>query len=80
MKKSLLVMLLALLSFFMFAGISQAGECIYLFSDNGKNYYYNSSDVKYSGNIVAYTLYENSCSSPADTWYLEIDCAKKNDF
>jgi hypothetical protein len=77
MKKSLLVMLLALLAFFMFLGISQAGECIYLFSEKGKNYYYDSSDVKYSGDIVSYTLYENSCSSPSDTWYLEIDCAKR---
>jgi hypothetical protein len=77
MKKSLLVLLLAMLSFLMFAGISQAGQCIYLFSENGKNYYYDSSDVNYEGDIVSYTLYEYSCSSPTDEWDFVIDCARR---
>jgi hypothetical protein len=77
MKKLLLVMLLAMLSFFVFAGISQAGQCIYLFNVNGKNYYYDSADVTYKGDIVSYTLYENSCSTSEKYWDLDIDCAKR---
>jgi hypothetical protein len=77
MKKSLLVMLLALLAFFMFLGISQAGQCIYIVSSEGKNYYYDPSEVSYSGDTVLFTLYEGTCSSEAEWYDLEIDCAKR---
>jgi hypothetical protein len=77
MKKLLLVMLVVMLSYFMFSGISQAGECIYLYNWQGHNYYYNSSDVEYKGDIVSYTLYEDSCSSPTRDWDIDIDCAKR---
>jgi len=77
MKKSLLVLLLALLSFFMFAGISQAGDCIYLYSYEDINYYYDSSDVEYSGDIVFFYLLEYSCSSPTDEWFIAIDCVRR---
>jgi len=78
MKKSLLVMLLAMLSFFMFLGISQAGQCIYLLSSEGKNYYYDPSEVTYSGDIVSFILYRNECEiSPFDNWLEEIDCARR---
>ena len=74
MKKSLWVMLLALLSFFTFAGISQAGQCIYLNYSNG----YSCSEVKYSGAIVSFVLYDgNVCERSAAILYVEIDCAKQ---
>jgi hypothetical protein len=78
MKKSLLVLLSAMLSFFMFVGISQAGQCIYLYSREGKNYYYDTSDVHYSGNIVSFIEYEGNCSSPtAEPEFIDIDCAAR---
>jgi len=79
MKKLLLVMLLAILSFFMFAGISQAGQCIYLLSSEGKNYYYDPSGVQYSGDIVSFFLYDNdACEVKLSTiTSIEIDCAKR---
>ena len=77
MKKLLLALLLALLSFFMFLGISQAGQCIYLYSYEGRNYYYDSSDVKYSGDTVSFYLYKDKCASSGEWWDLEIDCARR---
>ena len=74
MKKSLLVMLLAILSFFMFAGISQAGQCIYL----GEKSYYDSSSVRYAGDIVSYVDYDNNaCEENEFTFATEIDCARR---
>lgn len=77
MKKFLLVLLLVMLSFFIFLGISQARQCIYLLSSEGKNYYYDPSKAEYSGDIVSFTLYEGNCSSAAKFWDLDIDCAKR---
>ncbi len=79
MKKFLWVILLALLAFLMFRAISQAAECIYLYTGktHGANYYYDSSRVSYSGDIVAVDLYEGSCSAPMDYWHIEIDCARR---
>jgi hypothetical protein len=78
MKKSLSALLLALSSFFVFVGISQAGQCIYLYNWKGKNYYYDSSDVRYAGDIVSFTEYEGSCSSPtSDPELIDIDCARR---
>jgi hypothetical protein len=77
MKKFLWVILLALLAFFMFLEISQAGECIFLYSGYGGDSYYDSSDVKYSGDIVSYVQYVGSCTSPKFTFSYEIDCAKR---
>ncbi len=69
-------MLLAMLSFFMFAGISQAGQCIYLATDKGTAIYYDSSDVFYEGNIVNYYAYDdNTCTAPFNMIY--IDCARR---
>ncbi len=67
MKKSVLVLLLAVLSFFMFVGISQAGQCVYLDTDPlGDEYYYDSSSVRYEGNIVSFDLYYNAaCEADA---------------
>jgi hypothetical protein len=74
MKKSLLVMLLAMLSFFMFVGISQAGQCIYLSS----GFYYDSSGVKHSGDIVSYVIYAtNTCEKDNTGIDVEIDCARR---
>ncbi len=78
MKKSLLVMLLAMVSFFMFAGISQAGQCIYLASGADYVYYYNSSDVQYSGDIVSYVEYDNNaCKVDALAFPIAIDCVRR---
>ena len=78
MKKLLWVMLSALISFFMLLEIAQAGECIFLYSGySGDDSYYDSSDVKYSGDIVSYVLYVGSCTSPKFTFTYEIDCAKR---
>ena len=76
MKKFLLVMLLAMLSFCMFVGISQAGQCLYLGSVEGEVYYYDSSSVEYAGNIVSFVNYDNNaCEDDYLTIYDEIDCA-----
>lgn len=77
MKKILLGVLLIMLSSFMFPGISEAGQCIYLYSWKGSDYYYDSSDVKYSGDIVSFVLYRDSCSGSTDSWDLDIDCVKR---
>jgi hypothetical protein len=78
MKKSLLVMLLALLSSFMFLGISQAGQCIYLHTYYGRSFCYDSSDVKYSGAIVSFVLYgNNACKWDEFTADEEIDCTRR---
>lgn len=87
MKKFLLIILSALLSFFMFLRISQAGECIYLdTSEDGTNIYYDPSSVEYSeahyyGNegigIVFLIAYEGSCSSQAVDFVMEIFCKKR---
>ena len=84
MKKSLLVMLLAILSFFMFAGISQAGQCLYLGSVHEVStigtvdLYYDSSDVQYSGDIVSFVQYDNdACEEDEFTADDEIDCARR---
>jgi hypothetical protein len=78
MKKSLLIMLLAMLSFFMFAGISQAGQCIYLGSAGNEVYYYDSSSVRYAGDIVSYVEYDNNaCEASEVTADIEIDCARR---
>jgi hypothetical protein len=90
MKKLLLVMLLALLSSFMFLGISQAGQCIYLGSlvvpkdrllgedEYTVDFYYDSSDVKYSGDIVSYVEYDNdACKEDYFATDMEIDCARR---
>ena len=78
MKKLLLLLLLAMLFSFMFPVISQAGKCIYLYSFKGSDYYYDSSDVKYSGDMVSFVLYKDNCSSSAvEYWDLEIDCVKR---
>jgi hypothetical protein len=76
MKKSLLVLLLAMLSFFMFEGISRAGQCIYLVSSPRFVYYYDSSSVKYSGDIVSHAEYGNNACSGVPV-YVEIDCARR---
>lgn len=76
MKKTLLVLLLVMLSTFMFRGMAQARECIYLGSVEGRNYYYDPSEVQHSGYIVNFIMYEDNCSSPAWEWFLEIDCSR----
>jgi hypothetical protein len=78
MKKSLLILLLAMLSFFMFTGISQAGQCIYLGSVEHDVYYYDSSSVEYAGDIVSFVNYDNdACEDDYLTIYDEIDCARR---
>ena len=78
MKKSLLVILFAMLSSFMFAGISQAGQCIYLLSDGDVYFYYDSSSVRYAGDIVSYVIYDNDvCEEDEVTTDHEIDCARR---
>lgn len=84
MKKSLWVLLLAMLSFFMFVGISQAGQCIYIMniidSEAGTNTsnYLDSSSVKYSGDIVSFDIYEDdACEDWSSVWLFDIDCARK---
>ena len=78
MKKFLLVLLLATLSFFIFLGISQARQCIYLLSSEGKNYYYDPSKAEYSGDIVSFFVYDNdACKLELYTTLFEIDCARK---
>ncbi len=78
MKKSLWILLLVLLSFFIFLGISQAGQCIYLFSERGNNFYYNPSDVRYSGDIVYYVFYDDdTCTRNELSFGEEIDCARR---
>ncbi len=85
MKKFLLVILLVMLSSFMFLGISQAGECIYIMNiiDNEKgtstSEYLDSSSVKYSGDIVDFMIYEDddACEYFEVAWFMEIDCARK---
>jgi hypothetical protein len=78
MKKSLVVMLLVLSAFFVCLGVAQAGQCIYGGrSNDGTEYYYDPSLVRYSGNIVSFFLeYDDDCSS-VDFAYLQIDCAAK---
>jgi len=74
MKKSLLVLLLAILSFFMFVGISQAGQCIYLDYRNG----YSCSEVNYFGTFVSFVLYtNNACEKSKETMSVEINCARQ---
>jgi len=70
--------LLIMLSSFLFPVISQAGQCIFLYNWKGNDYFYDSSEVKYSGDIVSFVVYKGSCSSSAvEYWDLEIDCVKK---
>jgi hypothetical protein len=78
MKKFLLALLLAMLSFFMFVGISQAGQCIYLGYVGDYEFFYDSSDVKYAGDIVSYVEYDNDACED-DGWGMaaEIDCARR---
>ena len=79
MKRYLLVMLLTMMFSFSFAGISQAGQCVYRGNIGDLYYYYDSSSVLYSGNIVSFDSYGNALckediSSPRPH---EIDCAKR---
>ena len=87
MKKSLLVLLLVVLSFFMFADISQAVQCVFLSSDDwGGEYYYDSSSVRYTGNIVSFDLYYNATceankgdedtDTPPSPSAHQLDCAR----
>lgn len=63
---------------FMFLGISRAGDCTFLYNWKGSDYYYDPSEVTYSGNIVSFVVYRGGCASAAkEYWELEIDCAKK---
>ncbi|OGP53401.1 MAG: hypothetical protein A2Y65_06785 [Deltaproteobacteria bacterium RBG_13_52_11] len=76
MKKILLVILVVMLYSFTFLEISQAGECIYLYSWEGRNYYYDPSEAQYSGDIVSFVLCQDDCSSDV-FWFIEIDCATR---
>lgn len=79
MKKYLSVFFSAMMFCFAFTEISQAGQCVYLGSAGENSYYYDSSSVKYSGDIVSYNDYGNPlCEEDFLTPYVtEIDCVKK---
>jgi hypothetical protein len=84
MKKSLVVILLVLSSFFAFLGVSR-GECIFIRHVNeNSDDYYDSSSVRYSGDIVTCDVYvhmknidETTCQKRgANPSIFQIDCAK----
>jgi hypothetical protein len=85
-KKSVLVLLLAMLAFFVFVGISQAGQCVYFDSDDWGESYYDSSSVRYAGNIVSFDLYYNAACeadegdedtyAPPSPQAHQLDCAR----
>jgi hypothetical protein len=76
MKKIRWLFLIALLSTLIVPELLQADECIFLTSQDGHDYYYNTMSLRYSGDIVSILLWADNCSLEI-LGEVEIDCAKK---
>jgi hypothetical protein len=77
MKRLLWVMIVGMLVSLTSLGISQARECVYLYGEGNRHFYYEPSLVEYAGGFVNLLLYEGPCSNPADVLDVWIDCTNR---